>query len=271
MIRKGLMTALLGLPLLGALPAEAQFLAADLIYVPAAAHTSGEGTSEWRSDFFISNVEGDVAIDVALVFLPSGLTSNAFRFTDRSTWLGGRESDGFGNIDPLLADIPAGGTIVLRDPIGNYFLDETGAGTSGGFVIFAYEANTLEDDGTRVLKNAIVNTRVYTPTVFYRPDPVNEGEFIQETGTYGQTLPGVPWYNLADPSAHGIVRVARLLDGDDHLVSNSHGVRLRYRNRLFGHATIRDDLTARPPTSCNRAGQQRRLALDDPDDLGSRP
>ncbi len=201
MIRKGLMTALLGLPLLGALPAEAQFLAADLIYVPAAAHTSGEGTSEWRSDFFISNVEGDVAIDVALVFLPSGLTSNAFRFTDRSTWLGGRESDGFGNIDPLLADIPAGGTIVLRDPIGNYFLDETGAGTSGGFVIFAYEANTLEDDGTRVLKNAIVNTRVYTPTVFYRPDPVNEGEFIQETGTYGQTLPGVPWYNLADPSA----------------------------------------------------------------------
>ena len=105
MIRKGLMTALLGLPLLGALPVEGQFLAADLIYVPAAAHTSGEGASEWRSDFYISNVEGDVAIDVALVFLPSGLTSNAFRFTDRSTWLGGREADGFGNIDPLLVAV----------------------------------------------------------------------------------------------------------------------------------------------------------------------
>ena len=201
MIRKGLMTALLSLPLLGVIPAEAQFLAADLIYVPAAAHTSGEGTSQWRSDFFISNVEEDVAIDVALVFLPSGLTSNAGRFFDRTTWLGGRESDGFGNIDPLLADIPAGGTVVLRDPIGNYFLNAEGAGTSGAFVIFAYEANTLEDDGTRVLKNAIVNTRVYTPTDLFRRDPENEGEFVPVRGSYGQTLPGVPWYNLADPSA----------------------------------------------------------------------
>jgi len=201
MIRKGLMTALLSLPLLGVAPAEAQFLAADLIYVPAAAHTSGEGTSQWRSDFFISNVEGDVAIDVALVYLPTGLISNTSRFTDRSTWLGGRESDGFGNIDPLLADIPAGGTVVLRDPIGNYFTNEGVLAGAGAFVIFAYEANTLDDDGTRVFKNAIVNTRVYTPTLFYQPDPDNEGEFLPITGTYGQTLPGVPWYNLADPSA----------------------------------------------------------------------
>jgi hypothetical protein len=201
MIRKGLMTALLGLPLLGVIPAEAQFLAADLIYVPGAAHTSGEGSSQWRSDFFITSVEGDVAIDVAMVFLPSGLSSNAFRFLDRSTWLGGRDGDGFGQVDPLLADIPAGGTIVLRDPIGTYFLDESGSGTSGAFVIFVYEADTLEDDGTRVLKNAIVNTRVFTPTDLYRPDPANEGEFVPVSGTYGQTLPGVPWYNLADPSA----------------------------------------------------------------------
>lgn len=201
MIRKGLITALLGLPLVGAFQAEAQFLAADLIYVPGAAHTSGLGASEWRSDFYITNVEVDVAIDVAMVFLPSGLTSNASRFYDRSTWLGGRDVDGFGSVDPLLADIPPGGTIVLRDPIGNYFLDEGGSGTSGGFVIFVYEANTLEDDGTRVQKNGIVNTRVYTSTSFYQPDPENDGEFVEVTGTYGQTLPGVPWYNLSDPSA----------------------------------------------------------------------
>ncbi len=201
MIRKGLMTALVSLPLLGVIPAEGQFLAADLIYVPAAAHTDGVGTSRWSSDFFITNVEGDVAIDVAMVFLPSGLNSNAFRFTDRSTWLGGRDGDGFGQVDPLLADIPAGGTVVLRDPIGNYFLNQDGTGTSGAFVIFVYEADTLEDDGTRVLKNAIVNTRVLTTTDLYRPDPENEGEFVPVSGTYGQTLPGVPWYNLADPSA----------------------------------------------------------------------
>jgi hypothetical protein len=201
MIRKGLMTALLSVPFLGAIPVEAQFLAADLIYVPAAAHTTGVGASQWTSDFLITNVEEDVAIDVALVFLPSGLVSNAQRFLDRSTWLGGRDGDGFGQVDPLLADIPAGGTIVLRDPIGTYFLSEDGSGTSGGFAIFAYEADTLEDDGTRVLRNAIVNTRVFTPTELYREDPENEGEFLPVEGTYGQTLPGVPWYNLADPSA----------------------------------------------------------------------
>jgi len=201
MIRKGLKTALLSLPLLGVIPVEAQFLAADLIYVPAAAHTSGEGTSRWRSDFYITNVEEDVAVDVAMVYLPSGLISNASRFNDRETWLGGRENDGFGHVDPLLADIPAGGTVVLRDPIGNYFADDEGVASSGAFVIFVYEANTLEDDGTRVLKNAIVNTRVFTPTEFYQPDPDNEGEFVLIRGTYGQTLPGVPWYNLADPSA----------------------------------------------------------------------
>jgi hypothetical protein len=42
---------------------------------------------------------------------------------------------------------------------------------------------------------------VYTPFTFFLPDPENEGEFTEERGTFGQTLPGVAWYNLADPSA----------------------------------------------------------------------
>ena len=203
MKRKGLMAALLTMLTMGAGTAAAQFLAADLIYLPAATHTSGEGPSRWRSDLFITNVESDVDIDVALVYLPTGLVNNSGRFIDRSTWLGGREDDGFGFIDPQLADIPPGGNVVLEDPIGNYF-DTSGEGVkSGAIVIFAYEANTLEDDGTRVLKNAIVNSRVFTPFTYYLPDAGNEGEFLEETGTFGQTLPGVPWYNLADPSAVG--------------------------------------------------------------------
>ncbi len=92
---------------------------------------------------------------------------------------------------------------MIDDPIGQFWPNEQGTANSGALVIFAYESGTLEDDGTRVLENVIVNSRVWTPKTFYQPDPDNEGEFLEVNGTYGQTLPGVPWYNLADPSAVG--------------------------------------------------------------------
>ena len=201
MIRRILTAGLVVAALIVAAPAGAQFMAADLLYLPAAAHVNGEGDSFWRSDLYITNVQEDVDIDIALAYLPSGLVSNAGLFYDRVTWLGGREDDGFGFIEPLLMDIPPGGTVVIRDPIGNYWSANEDITDSGAIVIFAYEANTLEDDGTRVLKNAIVNSRVYTRETLYKPDEANEGEFVEEKGTYGLTMPAVAWYNLADPSA----------------------------------------------------------------------
>jgi len=203
MIRKGLMSALVVALSTGAVPVAAQFMAADLIYLPAVAHTNGEGESRWRSDLYITNVEEDVEIDIAIVYLQTGLVNNSSVFVDRTTWLGGRETDDFGFVDPQLANIPPGGTVVLRDPVGEYWATLENVQHSGALVIFAYEANTLEDDGTRVVKNAIVNSRVYTPFTFFVEDPDNEGEFLQRSGTYGQNLPGVAWYNLADPSAVG--------------------------------------------------------------------
>ncbi len=201
MFRRVFLAGLAALLFMAAVPATAQFLAADLIYLPAAASTGGVNGSQWRSDLYITNANPEEAMDVALVYAPTGLTNNGSRFITRDTWLGGRDGEGFGYVDPILADIPPGGTVILRDPIGNYWNASGGVADSGGIVLFAYEANTLEDDGTRVLQNAILNTRVYTPNTFYQPDPDNEGEFIEVTGTYGQTLPGVPWYNLADSSA----------------------------------------------------------------------
>jgi hypothetical protein len=201
MVRRILAGALALTAVMVAAPAEAQFLAADLVYLPAVAHTSGEGSSLWRSDVFITNAEREASVDVAVVYLATGQISNANRFYDRATWLGGREEDGWGNIDPALADIPPGGTVVLRDVVGSYWADEAGVANAGALVVFAWEAGTLEDDGTRVYRNVIVNSRVFTPSTFYLPDEENEGEFVEVEGTYGQTLPGVPWYNLADPSA----------------------------------------------------------------------
>jgi hypothetical protein len=201
MLRKGLLAALIAVLIAGAAPAAAQFMATDLIYIPVVTHTNGEGTSRWRSDIFITNVEEDVSIDIAMAYMQTGLVSNTSVFSDRSTWLGGREGDGFGFVDPQLADIPPGGTVVLRDPVGEYWSTLEGTANSGAVAVFVYEANSLEEDGTRVLRNAVVNTRAYTPFTFYLPDSENEEEFRQWNGTFGQTLPGVAWYNLADPSA----------------------------------------------------------------------
>ncbi len=202
MIRRGLLSALVFVFALGAGRASAQFLASDLIYLSAVTHTNGENESNWRSDVFITNVD-DVDIDVAIVYFPTGATNNTGVFEDRELWLGGREADGFGYINTELANIPPNGTVVLRNPVAEYWGTVDGVRQTGALAIFAYEANTLEDDGTRVFKNAIVNSRVYTPFDFYQEDPDNEGEFLPVRGTYGMTLPGTPWYNLADPSAVG--------------------------------------------------------------------
>lgn len=202
MIRKGLLTALVFVFALGSGQAGAQFLAADLIYLPAVTHTNGIDESRWRSDVYITNVD-DVAIDVAIIYLQTGGIDNGGVFDDRTFWLGGRESDEFGFINTELASIPPNGTVVLQDPVQEYWMTLEGVAQSGALVIMAYEADSLEDDGTRVFRNAIVNSRAYTPFRFYYEDPDNEGQFLPKDGTYGMNLPGVAWYNLADPSAVG--------------------------------------------------------------------
>ncbi|HOC43969.1 MAG TPA: hypothetical protein PKJ99_13210 [Thermoanaerobaculales bacterium] len=187
--------------LLAVAPAMASFQAADLIYIPAVAQTTGSGTSHWKTDLYITNVD-EVAIDVAMIYLPSGLASNATYFIDRTYWLGGREEDGFGFVNEVLADIPSQGTVVLRDIVGEYWVDQAGLNGMGAMVVFAYEADTLEDDGTRVYRNAIANARIYNDTTRWDRDPDGHG-FIEEPVSYGQQMPGVAWYNLADPAALG--------------------------------------------------------------------
>jgi hypothetical protein len=193
-----LAAALLALTMAG--PVFAGFGAADLIYIPVASHSAGSSGSVWVTDLYITNPE-EVAIDVAIAYLPSGLVSNAYIFTSREYWLGGREDDEFGLIDESLADIPPGGEVVIRDIVGEYWVDNLGLNGNGALAIFAYEADTLEPDSTRVLKNAIANARIFNETRIWVEDEDNEGEFIQRRAEYGQFMPGVPWYNLADASA----------------------------------------------------------------------
>ena len=187
--------------LLVAAPAMASFQAADLIYIPAVAQTTGSGSSTWKTDIYLTNVDEE-PIDVAMVYLPSGLVSNTSYFVDRTYWLGGREDDGFGFIDETLKDIPPNGTVVLRDVVGEHWVDQYGLNGMGAMVVFAYEADTLEDDGTRVYRNAIANARIYNDTTLWERDPDGHG-FVEKPVTFGQQMPGVAWYNLADPAAIG--------------------------------------------------------------------
>jgi hypothetical protein len=181
-------------------PVAASFWASDLIYLPAAAHTDGASGSQWRTDLYLTNVDS-VPIDVMMVYLPSGTGGNSSVFTDRTRWLGGREEDGFGYINEALADIQPNGTVVLEDVIGEYWADQEEVSDLGGMVLFAYEADSLEDDGTRVFRNAVLMSRTYNQTTILLDDPNSHGGVRQVDATYGQTIPGVPWYNLADPAA----------------------------------------------------------------------
>ncbi len=190
------------LMLMAAGPVFAGFGAADLIYVPAASHSPGAVGSKWRTDFNLINVS-DTAIDVAIAYLPSGLSNNQYIFQSRNTWLGGRDDEGWGTVNEDLADIPPNGTLVIADIVGEYWAGMLGANGNGALVVMSYEAGTLEDDGSKVGKDSIVNCRIYNKSTIWVVDPDDEDEFIERQAQYGQTMPGVPWYNLADGSAVG--------------------------------------------------------------------
>jgi len=188
--------------LMAAGPVFAGFGAADLIYVPVVSHSPGSFASQWRTDFYITNVS-DVPMDVAIAYLPSGLVSNAYVFQSRDTWLGGRESDGWGLLNEELADIPPNGSVVIKDIVGEYWLGLLGSNGNGALVVASYEAGTLEPDGTRIYKDSIVNCRIYNKSTIWVPDPDDPDVFNEKQAQYGQTMPGVPWYNFADGGAVG--------------------------------------------------------------------
>ncbi len=181
------------------------FQAAELVYVPAVAHNEGVSGSVWRSDLTITNVD-EVPVDVAVFFLPSGLGDNSYYVGTRDSALGGRDGEGWGHINEALADIPPGGSVVLDDVVGTYWSPQLGVAASlGALMIFAYEAGTADNEDGPVYRNIVASARTYNQTTVWKPDPDSEDpenpDYIEEDVTYGQTIPGVPWYSMADPNA----------------------------------------------------------------------
>jgi len=182
-------------------PAAAQFNAASLVFVPAGGHNDGANGSHWRTDLTIANAD-TTDVDVAVYFIPSGVSDNSSYLRDRDNGLGGREEDGWGKVDERLAGIPPTGSVTLKDVIGEHWTADLGRLSEiGAFVIFAWESGTLEDDGTSTPRNITVSSRTYNETTIWVPDPENEGSFLEQDATYGMVLPGVAWYNSADAAA----------------------------------------------------------------------
>ena len=165
----------------------AMFRAADLVVVPVSAALPGLNSSVWRTDLEIQNVD-TVPIDVMVVFLPSDRGPNVTWFRTISNHLGGRDSDGFGKLDAKLKDIPAGRAVVIEDIVKTHW----GEDVKGALLVFSFAAGTYKTTtppgGTPKL--AVVRSRTYSKGT----------TADQKVTTYGQSIPGLPWYYYVDPS-----------------------------------------------------------------------
>ena len=208
------------LGLLASSGAFAMFRAADLVIVPVAASIAGLNGSNWTSDIEIMNVDS-VTIDVEIVFLECCGNDNSAWFGNIGNHLGGRTTVGFGHVDANLKEIPPGRTVYIKDIIGTDFALP---GTKGALMIFGYQANTLTNNSPGVPSNIVVTSRNYT-----------SGTALSGASyTYGQVIPGLPWYDYLDPGKKSL--------GLDHLVF--HGLRedASYRTAI-GLVNISDRTT----------------------------
>ena len=167
------------------------FRAADLVIVPVAASTAGLQNSTWRSDIEILNVD-TVAIDVSIVLLPSGGGTNIYWYNDIENALGGRESDGFGHVDEKLKDIQPGRAVVLENVVQQVWGDNI----KGALLVWAYEANTFSTTTPPggVPRKVVVTSRTFDYSTTSDNLPM----------TYGQQIPGLPWYDYLDPNLKDI-------------------------------------------------------------------
>lgn len=172
------------------------FRAADLVVVPAAAAAPGLESSNWRTDVEIMNVDS-VPVDVMLVFLPTGNFNNTFSYDTFTNHLGGRSEDGFTKVDPKLKDIQPGQAVLLENPLEAYW----GQNTMGALLVFAFTAGSFKQTNPPggEPRKILVWSRTYN-------------ERTAEDGTvstFGQAIPGIPWYYYIDPNqqAQGLNKV----------------------------------------------------------------
>lgn len=172
------------------------FRAADLVVIPAAAAASGLQGSNWHTDVEIMNVDS-VPVDVMLVFLPTGNFDNTFRYDTFTNHLGGRSEDGFTKVDPRLKDIQPGQAVLLENVIEAHW----GQNSMGALLVFAFTAGSFKQ--TTPPGGEPRKILVWSRT--YNKQTAEDGT----VSTFGQAIPGIPWYYYIDPhqEARGLNKV----------------------------------------------------------------
>lgn len=202
--------------------ASAMFRSSDLVVVPVAAATVGLQNSNWRTDVEIMNVDTD-PVDVLIVYLPTGNTDNRLWYNEFKNALGGRSEDGFTNVNAKLKDIAPGRAVILEDII----KEPWGEGGKGALLVFAFKAGsftqTTPPGGTP--RKILVNSRTYSLSKNIEDKPL----------TFGQSIPGLPWYYYADPGQKA--------KGLDHVVFSGIREDASYRC-AFGLVNLSDPLTS---------------------------
>jgi hypothetical protein len=163
------------------------YRASDLVVIPVAAALPGLTDSNWRTDLEIQNVD-TVPVDLLIIFLPTGYSTNATYYQNVANHLSGREEDGFGKVDPRLKDVAPGSVVVLEDVIATNWTNNV----KGALLIFAYEAGTFKTTTPPggVPRLIVARSRTYSLGATADNTPT----------TYGQSVPGIPWYYYIDPN-----------------------------------------------------------------------
>ena len=166
------------------------FRAADQVYVPAAGHTNA-GNSTFISDVWVSNMSTTDSVDVSVIYTPLGATPTPQYF------------------DKVI-QIPPGQTKEYID----FFANPLSLTTAFGSLVFnacKQGADCVQNQDTNGVspnfRPIVVFTRIYAV-------PLGQSA-TNNTGTNGQDMPGIPWYNFvssrqATPYGLGEVRIQGL-------------------------------------------------------------
>ncbi len=160
------------------------FRAADQVYVPVAGHV-GNASATFISDVWVSNLSTSDAVDISVIYTPTGLTPTPAYF------------------DKVFVLQPS-----ERKEMVDFFPIELGQSTAFGTLIFnackqgADCINTQDANGNSPnFRNIAVFTRIYS-IPGGQTNPAGQP-------TNGQDVPGIPWYNFVSSrqSSTGLSRV----------------------------------------------------------------
>lgn len=143
------------------------FRSGDIVYIPAACYeVDGANGAFWNTDLYITNLSSQ-NLYVTIEFLPSGIEGR------------NEKNRIYKQIEEPIKPYQ---TLIINEAIKTHFSDRVNPNTSGALIIYGKDIQGKA-------KSFVALSRTYT--FVDKEDP--------SKGTYGQFIPGIPWYYYIDP------------------------------------------------------------------------